>query len=215
MSTTIYLIRHGESEANERNIFLGHGDLALTGIGQKQACMAADYLKTRIGQPDAIYSSDLKRACETGKATADRFDMPITKDQSLREIDAGEWDFVPYSELERKYPDTYKLWVEAIGNSRCDGGESVQALQSRIVSAITRIAKHHENSTVFIFTHATPIRVFAAHCLKKSLGEIKDIPWVTNASITKAVFDEGYFRLLEYGYDDFMGELITVLPANV
>lgn len=215
MSTTIYLIRHGESEANERTIFLGHGDLNLTQRGREQACMTADYLKTQIGQPDAIYSSDLSRAYETGKCIADQFDMPITKDQDLREIDAGKWDFVSFSDLEKEFAESYKIWLQSIGHARCDGGESVEELQSRFVCAITRIVKKHQNAVVFIFTHATPIRVFAAHCLKKSLGEIKDIPWAANASVTKAIYNEDCFEMVEYGRDDFMGNLVTALPANV
>lgn len=215
MSTTIYIIRHGESEANERNLFLGQGDLDLTQRGMAQACKAADYLKTHVGRPDAIYASDLKRAYNTGKVTAELFEMPVITNQNLREIDAGEWDFVPFSDLQVRYPETYSRWMNDIGNSRCDGGESVEQLQNRVVRAITDIAENHENSTVFIFSHGTPIRVFAAHCLKKSLSQIKDIPWVTNASVTKVIYQENAFQLIEYSRDDFMCGLVTALPDNV
>ena len=63
--------------------------------------------------------------------------------------------------------------------------------------------------------HATPIRVFAAHCLNKALDEIKEVPWPTNASVTKAEYDGKRFRLTDYSLDGFMGELITKLPKNV
>lgn len=212
MSTTIYIIRHGESEANERDLFLGHGDLELTQRGISQARMAADYLNTHVGRPDAIYASDLKRAYRTAQATAEHFDMPITKDPNLREIDAGQWDFVPFSHLQKQFPETYSLWMKDIGNSRCDGGESVAQLQRRVVGAITDIAKKHENSTLFVFSHGTPIRVFAAHCLA---SRITDVPWATNASVTQVIYNDDAFRLVEYGRNDFMQGLITALPNNV
>ena len=41
----LYLIRHGESQANEKGLFLGHGDLDLTERGRAQAQKTAEYLK--------------------------------------------------------------------------------------------------------------------------------------------------------------------------
>jgi len=45
MSTQLYLIRHGQSEANLRDCFLGHGDLDLTDLGRRQAALTATYLQ--------------------------------------------------------------------------------------------------------------------------------------------------------------------------
>ena len=215
MATTIYLIRHGESEANRQAVFLGQGDLGLTQVGLRQARITAGYLKNHVRRPDVIYASDLSRAYDTASCTAEAFDMPIIKDLQLREIDTGLWEGVSFTTLAERYPDSYGVWLRDIGYARCDGGESVEELQQRVVLAVTRIAKKHENSVVFLFTHATPIRVFAAHCLKKTLGEIHTIPWVANASVTKAVYEKGTFRLDEYGRFDFMKGEATELPANV
>ena len=215
MSTTIYLIRHGESEANEKAIFLGHGDLHLTQRGKAQADMTAAYLINQVGQPDAIYSSDLSRAYETAKRTAEHFHMPITKDPDLREIDAGDWDFVPFTDLEKDFAESYGLWLQNIGRARCDGGESVEELCSRFIGAVTRIAKQHPDAVVFVFSHGTPLRILAAHCLQKSPDEIKDLPWASNASVTKIIFEEDRFQMVEYSHDEFMGNLVTALPSNV
>ena len=43
--TKIYLIRHGESEANSKNVFIGHTDLDITEKGHLQAEATALYLK--------------------------------------------------------------------------------------------------------------------------------------------------------------------------
>lgn len=214
MRTTIYLIRHGESEANERNAFLGHCDLNITEVGYKQACAVAEFLEREIGCPDVIYSSDLSRAFNTAKCTAEKYHMPIFKSESLREIEAGLWDNTPFDTLMEKYPESYNTWIHNIGHARCDGGESVAELQNRVVSEITRIAQAHHGAVVFLFAHGTPIRTFAAHCLKKSLDEIKSVPWCSNASVTKAFFENGEFTLAEYSRDDFMGDLVTRLPST-
>ena len=108
-TTEIYLIRHGESQANERDVFLGHGDLDLTEKGKKQAELTAEYLKAC--HFDVIYSSDLLRAYHTAEATAKKVGLPIVKDERLREIDAGEWDFKTFDDLEKEYQDKEKNYT--------------------------------------------------------------------------------------------------------
>ena len=213
MKTTLYLIRHGQSEANEKNIFLGQGNMDLTKLGKHQAEMTAEYLKRSV-IPDVIYSSDLGRAYETAECTAKIFNLSIVKEKGLREIDAGFWDKLNFDELERRYKAGFDLWKSDVGNSRCDGGESVAELSCRIISTIEDIAKRHRGKTVLIFTHAMAVRAFACHCLGKSLGELKEVPWAANASVTQVEYD-GEFKLIEYGVCDFMGDGVTRLPSGV
>ena len=68
MKTTIYLIRHGESQGNAVRAFLGHTNLDLTKKGHDQAECTAKYLKNI--HADVIYSSDLLRAYSTAEHTA-------------------------------------------------------------------------------------------------------------------------------------------------
>ena len=211
--TQIYLIRHGESQANEQGIFLGQTDMDLTDKGRQQAKKTAEYL--RNVKVDVIYSSDLSRAYHTAEATAAIVGLPIIKEKALREISCGEWDRQPFSLLKEKYPQSYQLWLQDIGHSRPDSGESVKELQERIVEALKKIVEENIGKSVFVFTHATPIRVFAAFCENKKADEIKYIPWATNASVTSAEYENGKFRLTAYSFDDFMEDILTALPDNV
>lgn len=213
MSTNIYLIRHGESEGNKRRAFLGHTNLDLTETGHNQAQNTANFLKDI--DADVIYSSDLKRAYSTALHTAEMKKLDIIKNENLREIYAGEWENGLFAELEENFKESYGVWLKNIGRARCDGGESVEELQIRVVKEITRIAQENDGKTVLIFTHATPIRVFKAFCDGCSLDDIKDIRWATNASVTKARYEDGRFEILEYGIDYFQGNDKTILPGNV
>ena len=214
MKTKLYLIRHGQSQGNLLGLFLGHTDMDLTELGYRQAEMAADYLQDI--PVDRIYSSDLQRAYHTGCPTAKRKNMEIIKSEKLREIFAGDWEEQKFTDLMERYPEEYgKMWRQDIGNSRCVGGESVPELQTRIVAELRRIAEENPGKSVMVFLHATPIRVFAAHCKGVSSNEIKDIPWASNASVTSAEYEDGKFTLLEYSIDHFMGECVTSLGGNV
>ncbi len=213
MKTIIYLIRHGESQGNAIRAFLGHTDLDLSEKGHMQAEITANYLKDI--HTDAIYASDLLRAYNTAKHTADLKGMDIIKDEKLREIYAGEWENILFNDLEVEYPQSYHIWRNDVGNARPDGGESVAELQKRIADELTEIAVENKGKTVFIFTHATPIRTFKAFCDNKSLDEIKDIPWASNASVTRAEYENGSFKVTDYSIDEFLDESKTVLPPNV
>ncbi len=209
----IYIVRHGESQANERDIFLGHGDLDLTERGYAQAKKTAEYIsKLPI---DVIYSSDLMRAYHTAKESAKLLNLPITKDKGLREIDCGEWDFMTFDELRIKYKESFGVWTSNLPESRCDGGESVKEVQDRLVKTITKIAEENNGKTVLIFTHATSIRAFVGYCTGKGAKGILDYPWANNASVTEVEYENGKFKVISYGYDEFMGALSTSLPDDV
>ena len=209
-TTKLYLIRHGESQGNQRDAFLGHTDLDLTDTGRMQALKTAEYLKRF--PIDAIYSSDLLRAYHTAEATSALINIPITKEKRLREIFCGEWEDQPFSLLLEKYPQSYGAWINDIDNAHPDGGESTLELQRRVIEALQEIAANNLGKTVAVFTHATPIRCFTAYC--KGCEKIKSVPWASNASVTEVEYKNGRFQLVAYSQDDFLGDLVTVLPDN-
>ena len=211
--TTLILVRHGESEANQRDAFLGHYDLPLTERGLAQAKLAAEYLST-LGA-DAIYASDLQRAFQTACCTAELVGLPVKTDPNLREVDAGEWDNLTFAELWEKYPETFGLWANDIGNAGCDGGETAKQLRQRVMGALTYIARSNRGKRVLVFCHGTPIRIAGCIGQGKPIEELKDVPWAANGSATTLEYENGRFRMVEYSREDYMGALVTKLPENV
>ena len=212
--TTIILIRHGESEANRHGIFAGHTDADLQPKGLNQAKVTAKYIANNYNV-DKIYASDLKRAYKTAMCLGEILDLEVVAEKGLREIYAGEWEGMEFDKLSLLYPDEYSKWLKDIGSSVCNGGESVAELGERIMNILTKIAKENEGQTVAIGTHATPIRV--AQCLIKTgaLKEMKNIPWVTNASVTVFEYSSGVWSINAESIDEHLGELKSALPKNV
>ncbi len=200
--TRLYLIRHGESEANRRHAFLGHGDLPLTDRGREQAAATASYLADLL--PDVIYASDLSRAYGTAEATASRLGIPILATEELREINAGVWENRAIEDIIREYPETYAVWKQNFGLSCPDGGERVADLRARAVAAVTRIAEKEAGKCVFLFSHAAYIRSFISHVMGLSLADMREIGFPPNASVTEVTYENGTFSLINYGYDAFM-----------
>ncbi len=211
--TEIILIRHGESMGNMINSFLGHTDLDLSPKGYKQAELLRKHFE--IVDIDLIYSSDLKRAYNTVKPISDMKNIPIITSRNLREIYAGEWENKKFDELDTLFENEYDIWKKNIGLAKCNGGESVADLQKRVFAEITKIAKENDGKTICIGTHATPIRVFAAKCAKKSKENMKDIPWAVNASISIFEYENGEFKNLVYNYSEHLEGMVTFFPKNV
>ena len=212
--TTFLLIRHGESEANRQGIFAGHLDVALQNTGLRQAQATAQYIVENY-KVDKVYASDLKRAFDTGKCVADLIGTTPIPNKNLREIFAGKWDGCKFDDLVNNFKEDYRTWLTDIGNCRCTGGESVGELGDRVMSALTDIAKDNPDKTIVIATHATPIRIVQCLLSGFSLDSMKDVPWVTNASITEISYDGDEWHLIRAGEDAHLQELKTELPANV
>lgn len=212
--TKLLIIRHGQSQANLDGVFVGHVNSPLSDLGMQQAELTADYIVSSY-HVDAVYASDLDRAFYTGKRVADMLGLPITADDQLREIYAGDWELVKFDDLSNHYGQPYQIWLKDIGRAQCPNGESVAQLQERFVAAIRRIARENDGKTVVIGTHATPIRTFMTHCAGCDITKMKDIPWVSNASVTIVEYENDSFRIVTPGYDKHLGKLRTALPKNV
>ena len=211
--TTLLLIRHGESEANRQEIFAGHLDAPLQNKGVKQAELTAQFIKDNYNV-DKVYASDLQRAYITGKATADLVGADIEKEINLREINCPMWDGVRFDKMHLVDEDKYNSWMNDIGNAQTPGGESVKELGERVFGAIKRIAEENPDKTVVIATHATPIRVLQSIIQTGGFDEMKNIPWVSNASVTELFYD-GEFKFGKISIDKHLGDLKTELPKDV
>ena len=212
--TSLLLIRHGESRANREGFFAGQADVPLEEKGLSQARITADFI-VRNYSVDRVYASDLCRAYDTGKAVADLLGLEVIPDPRLREIFSGKWQGQKFTDIIAQYGEDYQVWLTDIGNCVCTGGESVAQLGQRVLAALTDIATENPGKTVVIATHATPIRVLQCLLGGFALNRMKDIPWVSNASVTEITYDAGVWMLGKIGQDAHLFDLKTTFCANV
>ncbi len=205
--TRFILVRHGESEGNKAERFLGHTDLELTELGHRQAECTAEYLKdTEI---DIMYASDLKRAWQTAEHIADKHGLSIIADAQFREVYAGEWEGMRYCDINAKYPELFKFWRESLGRAYCVGGESVRDVHARVQAELFRLAPMYEGMTVCIATHATPIRALRTAALELDFDDAKPVG-PANASVTVIDVENGKMTLVTDGYSEHLKGITTV-----
>ncbi len=212
--TTILLVRHGESTANLEGLYAGSYDPPLTPLGHAQAECTANFL-LRNYKIDAVFSSDLDRAYETGKHIADKLNLPVHIEKDLREIYGGVWEAKPFARLGDTHPEEYHRILTDIGNAWCPGGESVAQLDRRVWEAVCRIAREQEGKTVVIATHATPVRVVQWHMTGLPADAMQSIPWVSNASVTELTWENGTLSPVKVGQDAHLADMRTFLPSTI
>ncbi|MEZ5178127.1 MAG: histidine phosphatase family protein [Acidimicrobiales bacterium] len=99
--TRILLVRHGESEWNADGRWQGQADPPLTERGRRQAVHAA----SALGTIDAIVTSDLERAAETGAILARLLGVDhLATEPRLRERDAGSLSGLTRVEIHERFP---------------------------------------------------------------------------------------------------------------
>lgn len=102
MSTTLILIRHGETRLNVLGVFQGQLDEPLNDVGLGQARAVAASMAGL--EPDAIYTSDLLRAKQTADEVAKLTGHEVRTDERLREIHCGSWHGRSIDEVSQELP---------------------------------------------------------------------------------------------------------------
>ena len=203
--TKLLCIRHGYSEYNHLKKFTGQLDIPLTPLGIQQAEITAQYLLETY-KIDAIYSSDLSRAVHTAKPVADALGLSIVTDKRLRELDLGDWTDMYIAEVREKYPVEYEAYRKG---ARCLGGESLDELKDRALSAVYEIAQANEGKTVLIAAHGGTIRAILRGLQNLSVEEAEKVPIVSNNSVTELDYANGSFEIIKISYDEHLSKLKT------
>src|SRR6201988_1765677 len=112
--STLILLRHGESDWNEKNLFTGWVDVDLTEKGKAEAIRAGELIKELDRQPDVLYTSLLRRAINTANLTLDKADrhwIPVHRNWRLNERHYGALQGLNKAETKEKYgEEQFMAW---------------------------------------------------------------------------------------------------------
>ena len=189
----LILVRHGRTSANAAGLLQGRVDNELDAIGAQQADQIASALWESDDRPDLIISSPLLRARQTAQATAGLTGLEISIDERWAELDYGEWDGLPISEVR---VSDWQRWRADTGFAP-PGGESLTQLNDRVSAACDELAAVAAGRNVAVFTHVSPIK----SAVRWSLGTPDEISWhlhVSQAQITRIGFRGPLPRLTSF-----------------
>lgn len=153
--TSIYLIRHGQTDWNIDGRYQGQADPPLNKKGLEQAEQLVDNLKNE--DLELVYTSPLLRAKQTAEILTDHLMIPLKEDPRLMEIHQGEWQTKLRAEIQASYPDVFKAWETNPWEVTPPGGENLFQVQERVNSVVDDITKLHPAHKVGVVTHRIPI----------------------------------------------------------
>ena len=211
---TLILVRHGYSTSNASGTYTGQLDAPLNEIGFAQAAQLADHL-CKSYKIDAVYTSDLSRAAETVRPTAERLGLELHLEKGLRELDTGKWTGIPYAEVKEKFAADYLAYRQSI-DAPCTGGECTREGCLRLLGCIDRIAKKEDGKTVLVCSHALCCRLFTALADTGSIEGIHQNGAPPNASFSVYEYENGTVRAVLQNYANHLENATkTVLKGLV
>jgi broad specificity phosphatase PhoE len=151
LSSTILLIRHGETAWNREKIFRGVYDVPLNENGRAQARHLAQALASR--RLNAAYSSPLSRASETAQIALEPHGLQAAVHEGLKDFNYGEWTGLKDEVVARKWSREHARWLAQPHQARPPGGDTLQELFDRAFEAVEQIAQEHDGQTVALFAH--------------------------------------------------------------
>jgi broad specificity phosphatase PhoE len=142
---TLYLSRHGETEANVRHFFSGRKNTPLTARGREQAKAIGLALKNELGMAPklAFISSPLERAritMEIARATLGLPPQGYATDARIEEIDLGQWDQLTADQARARDPALFAARAADKWNVHVPGGENYAEVAARAQDWVKSLA---------------------------------------------------------------------------
>ena len=202
----LIVVRHGYSVTNASGRFTGQRDVALTEIGYQQAEALARYL-VKHERIDKIFSSDLSRAVNTARPTADALGLTIQTMPELRELGMGIWEGMLFTDVRRDFKEILAQRAKD-ATVPCPGGESFKDLFTRVKSALDRILLD-EADTAMIVTHGGAFRCIDCIADGEDFADAQNHKNVDNASISVFEIKNGRIVRTLYNFTDHLKDGTT------
>lgn len=163
MTTTVRLVRHGQTEPNITGFYAGRSDNDLNEAGYQQVRrLSARLAKIPIA---AVYTSPLRRTRRTAAILAEPHQLELTDLEELIEINLGDWEGKYINEIKRGWPGLWRQWLIDPSEVTVPNGENLTQITARAVKGLRKVVAAHQGQEVLVVTHDITIKVLVAHAL--------------------------------------------------
>lgn len=184
--TRFLLIRHAVNDYVKTNRLAGWtAGVHLSADGRAQAAA----LGVRLAQEpiDQIYASPLERTLETAAAIQQHHPkLQIRQHDGIGEVRYGDWEGANISDLARR--KAWRVVQEYPSRAQFPNGESMRAVQMRIVEALEELTLLWPGALVAVVFHADLAKMALAHYLGMHLDNFQRID-IAPASISRLTLE--------------------------
>ena len=172
-TTTLLLIRHGQTDWNRQGRYTGQSDIPINEMGREQARLLASKLKTT--PPDVIYASDLIRAYQTAEIVAGACDVPLYADPRLREINQGVWEGMLFADIKARFAREFAARKADPLTVAAPEGETVGQVRERVLAAVQTIIEKHPGQRVAIVAHGLVLAIIKGYVIDHPITKVWDL----------------------------------------
>lgn len=192
METTLYLVRHGETEWNRKGILQGQLNSSLTAEGIERTYAFQKEI-TQLN-PDVIYSSHQDRALKTAEILTEKLNREIHIEPQVSEMNFGVFQGCSWDHIEREMKDLYDEYRADDPDFIIPDGESHNDFHNRVSEALFRIAEENKGKKVLIISHGGTINKML--CLAEKLTPSGNRYFLTkNLALNVLTYKDGDFTL--------------------
>ena len=197
--TNLTLVRHGQSDWNNKNLFTGWENPGLTKKGVEEAHKTGNLLKEENKNYSYLFTSILDRAINTADIILEELgigQINVIRDQALNERDNGEWTGLNKDAARKKWgEDQVHIWRRSF-DIPPPGGESLKDTAERVIPYFRDkiLPLLIEDNNILISAHGNSLRALVMHIEGLSSEEILTREIATGQPISYEFFD-GKFNL--------------------
>ena len=187
--TTLYLVRHGATAANELVPYVLQGsnvDNPLSPTGERQAAAVGEFLSAV--PLAAVYCSRLTRAVQTAAAIARPHGFEPTPLDAIQEIDVGLWEGLSWNLIRERHPAEHDAFHASPGTVPYLGGESYANVLTRAEPVFAGLLKRHVGQRIAVVAHNVVNRAYLSHLLGLDINLAKNVEQ-TNTGVNVVEYD--------------------------
>jgi 2,3-bisphosphoglycerate-dependent phosphoglycerate mutase len=197
--TDLTLVRHGQSDWNNKNLFTGWENPDLTSKGIDEAHATGLLLKKQSKIYSYLFTSLLDRAINTANIILEELDLNginVVRDEALNERDYGELTGLNKDDTRKKWgEDQVHTWRRSF-DIPPPGGESLKDTAERVIPYYENkiLPLLFEDNNILISAHGNSLRALVMHIEGLSPEEILQREIATGQPISYE-FSNGKFNL--------------------
>lgn len=220
-TTTLTLIRHGETDWNRVKRIQGHTDIPLSAQGERQAVLLGARIAREMAVSGSVFdhvlTSDLQRAVQTAEPVARACGLPLVRTASLRERHYGAFETRVPDEIQADFPQDYVRWQSRDPDFVIPGGESTRDFYTRITDFIAQVLRDYAGQRVALVAHGGVLDCCYRLATGLALTEPRSYP-LLNASVNRLSYDGAHWKVLSWGdvthLDDAVRDESNDKPAD-
>jgi len=200
-STTLFLVRHGETVANAEMKICGASESPLTDGGLRRVRELAE--KIRAFPFDVAFTSPLERARLTCGAIWDGRDKEAIVLDDLREQEFGQWEGLSFKEITGKDADAFRRFYKDPLHAKAPGGEAFSTFFERVRRAVfDEMIAGNRGRRILCVCHGGSIRAALCHLLDLDVQRHYFRFTITNATVNVVRLGTKGARLFGLGLAD-------------